>query len=270
MSNLNALVKQLKENTEKVKIALAKNVNATNNAINASTPAAAAPFVNAGVAAANNIQGLAVQNQKLAENINIPQNSPLVQGPAQAAMEAGKNNANAANAIAAQAAAANPQGNAAANSAVNAANKSTNAALAGNTPEANKQANIAANAAVNAVSNASPAAKKIANTIKKNIMNNPRRKTINTNANRGKVAANILNTKFNNGYLNKVGTAANFERAYTNLMKNTNISNNQKNVIKRAYFSYMLNQAGGKRRPDLTNNLTNLSTFNNYKGKYST
>jgi hypothetical protein len=281
-NNLTAAVERLKANTQTVKNLLEKNQAAAKAAINAPTPAAAAAPANTAVSTANQIQTLAVQNQKIAEQIGAPPTIPEVQKPAAAAMKAGNNNAKMANAVAAQAVVAAP-GNPAANNAVKLATASTNASLSGNVPAANKNAQKAANAAVVAVANASPEAKRLANTIKKNLMNNPNRAKLNTAANRGKVAANILNTSYNkNGtvkkggnYLNAMGaggsktTAANFERAYKNLM-NSNLSNQRKNVVKRIYFSYMLDPVGGKRRANLTNNLNAFKTFNNYKASKTT
>jgi len=264
-NNLTAAVERLKANTETVKKLLNKNQQATTAAINALTPAAAAGPAATAVKTANQIQTLAVQNQNIARRNGVPTNIAAVQVPAAAAMTAATSNATMANALAAQAAGAAP-GSAATKAAVTAATASTNAALAGNVPAANKNAQNAATAAVNAVANASPAAKKIANRIKTNLMNNPERKSINTNANRGKVAANILNTKFNNGYVNKYGTEANFNRAYANLMKNGSpLSNAQKNVVKRAYFSYKLNTKGGSRRWAITENLKKYKNFKNFK-----
>jgi hypothetical protein len=284
MSNnsLNALVKQLKNNTEKVKEALAKNEKAAKEAMAAPTPAAAAGPANTAVNQGAIVQTLAERNQEIAKKIGAPLTIPEVQGPAQAAMKAANTNAKMANALAAQAVGAAP-GTPAAAAAVGAATASTNAALAGKVPAANNAAQKAANAAVVAVANASPEAKRLANTIKKNLLNNPNRAKLNTAANRGKVAANILNTSYNkNGtvktggnYLNAMGaggsktTAANFERAYKNLM-NSNLSNQRKNVVKRIYFSYMLDPVGGKRRANLTNNLNAFKTFNNYKASKTT
>jgi hypothetical protein len=276
-NNLTAAVERLKANTETVKKLLNKNQTAATAAINAPTPAAAALPAQIAVNTAKQIQNLAVQNQRIAEQIGAPPTIPEVQKPAAAAMKAGNNNARVANALAAQALGAAPRTPATA-AAVGAATASTNASLAGKVPEANKNAQKAATAAVNAVANASPEAKRLANTIKKNLMNNPNRAKLNTVANRGKVAANILNTPYNkNGsvksggnYLNAMGaggsktTAANFERAYKNLM-NSNLSPQRKNVVKRIFFSYMLDPVGGKRRANLTNNLNAFNTFNKYQ-----
>jgi len=169
MSNLNALVQQLKINTEKVKAALEKNEQAVNAAINAPTPAAAAAPANTAVTTGNQIQNLAVQNQKIAETIGVPTTIPEVQVPAAAAMTAATNNAKMANSLAALAVGVAP-GTPVATAAVNAANASTKAALTGNVPVANKNAQLAASVAVAAAANASPNAKKIANSLKNKLM----------------------------------------------------------------------------------------------------
>ena len=278
MSNLNKNVEQLKALTQKVKnelnqrAATAKNLlnvnkKATAEVVKAPTPEAAAPAAELVAQTTTALQNNAMAAQKAAESAGIPISSTPVQTAASAAVAGGNNSAMAANALAAQAAGAAPEAAPTA-TAVGNATQATNAALGGQPNNAALALNAATRNAVNATKNASPAALKIANTIKKNLMSNARSKAPMANfASRSKVAANVLNTKFNGGYLNSMGGANNFKRAYENLMKNGNLSANQKNVIKRIYFSYMLKpNSGGKRRNNLpANNLTGFANFNSYK-----
>lgn len=263
-------------NTAALEAAIKKLENSLSKANANSAAAIAAPTAaqaNANIQAA--VPEVKKANAAAVRIGNMAPGTPVAEAAAAGAVNAGVNLATAANAAAAQgvgaaAASGAPPGSPAANAAAaatKAATAATNAAKSNAPPAAANAAAAAGNAAAKAAANASPEAKRVANTIKKNLMNNPLRKPLNTNANRGKVAANILNTKFNNGgYLNKMGAEANFTRAYTNLMNNKNLSNQQKNVVKRIYFSYMLKpNSGGKRRANLSNNLTAFKTFNNYK-----
>jgi hypothetical protein len=258
MSNngLAANVNALKALTEKVKTKL-------NQINNARTPAAANVPLQEAATAVKAMNNVAVKINNQAPG------TPLANNAAKAAMAAGNGVAQAANGVAAMGVAAatqapTPAANNAAKNATANATKSTNEALKGNPPGAATAAAATGNAAVAAAANASNNAKMIANSLKKQLL-----KVTNAN-NKPTKAFEILKSQFvNKGYYlnNPAYKQENVNRAYSNLMKNTNLTAAQKNALKRVYFAYKNRpgQVQGKNRPKINMNLTGLNNYNAYK-----
>ena len=104
------------------------------------------------------------------------------------------------------------------------------------------------------------------------VLNAPSNKLINKNS-RSEYSRYLFTQQLPNYFLNQYGNEPQWNAAYNRLMANAALQGgnktNQRNFLKRLYFTYKKTpKSGGKSRPALTNNLNGINYWNQYIKKY--